>query len=497
MSVFYTNVEKYGNKIYWRGYENGKAFFRKEVFSPTLFVPSENGDWRSFIDNVPVAPKKFDTMKDAKEFLERYSDVGNYNIYGTTSFAWQFIQERFPDDITFDSNKINIFAFDIEVDISTGYPDIDKADKPLTSIAAKSSKRSTHFLFGLKDYDKQITETGVDPDDILYLKCESEEDLILKFLKIWKYEYPEIVTGWNVELFDVRYLINRIKRIFGESKANELSPWGRIRDRIVPDHGKKIDSYEISGMTIVDYMEAFKKFGYKYGTLESYKLDHVSYIVLGEKKLSYDEYGNLTNLYNENPQKYLDYNLKDTALIERLENQTALIQLVMTLAYKSGTNYRDAFGTTGKWESTIYRKLMEKKLAPPIKKEPGEKADLLGGHVKEPVPDMYDWIVTFDLASLYPHLMLQYNMSPETYLPDVVENTSQEMILEGRYVNKDKSKSVAANGVCFTNEKLGLIPEIIEQYYNERKEVKRKMLDKESKIEKIKEEIKRRSKNVG
>jgi len=242
-------------------------------------------------------------------------------------------------------------------------------------------------------------------------------------------------------------------------------------------------------------MDAFKKFGYKYGTQESYKLDHIAHTVLGTKKLDYSQYGSLTELYNKNPQLYLDYNLVDTHLIQRMEEETALLALVLTVAYGGGVNYSDAFGTVGIWEATLYRKLMEKSLIPPVKSSPGDKlGELVGGYVKDPVTGVHRWVVSFDLNSLYPHLMLQYNMSPETFVADKRAYVSQDMVLNDEYQNDDKDYSVCANGVHFTNKKLGIIPEIIQEYYANRSVIKKEMLRVESEIEEIKKEIQRRKK---
>lgn len=479
MSNFYTSVERYGNNILWRGYEDGKQFSRRVKYQPTMYLPTrQETSYHSLVGNKPVAPKKFDNMGSVKDFLEKYKDVSGFDIYGNSNFTAQFIQEKYPNELKFDMSLINIFTFDIEVDISDGYADIDTADKEITSIALKSSKNNTYHLLGRKDYDKSKTITGIDPENISFEKFDTEEALLLRFVKLWTYDYPDIVTGWNVEYFDIMYIVTRIIRLLGEAKANELSPWGSIRKKTKEVFiGKMASTYEIMGISIIDYMDAFKKFGYKYGTQETYKLDHIAHIVLGERKLDYSEYGSLTELYNQNPQLYLDYNLKDTHIVERMEDETALLALVLTVAYGGGVNYSDAFGTVGIWEATLYRKLMAANTVPPVKTSPGEKLnDLVGGFVKDPKVGLHNWVVSFDLNSLYPHLMLQYNMSPETFMPDTRKNVSGDMVLDGKYQNDDKEFSVCANGVCFTNKFLGVIPQIITEYYGNRSVIKKEML---------------------
>lgn len=486
MAEFYTSVERFGNNILWRGYENGKRFSRKVPFKPSLYLQTQksDGEYRSLIGNYPLHKKTFDSMSEVKQFIEDYKDVSNFGIYGTQSYVAQFIQENYPDEIKFNIDQINIASFDIEVDISDGYANIETADKEITSIAYKSSKSNRYWLLGRKDYDKHATITDIDPNDIEFLKFDSEVALLRKFVDIWKLDYPDIVTGWNVEYFDIQYIVTRISRLFGDEKVKELSPWRSFKKESREMYGKQQYTYTISGIHVVDYMDTFKKFAYKYGTQETYKLDHIAHIVLGEKKLDYSEYGNLTALYEQNPQLYLDYNLKDTYLIQRLEDEVGLMSLVMSLAYTGGVNCRDAFGTVGYWETTIYRRLIKDNIIPPIKHGPGQRGDeLVGGYVKDPQVGMYPWIVSFDLNSLYPHLMLQYNMSPETYIPQRLENVSQDMVLNDEYQNNDPTVSVAANGVCFTNERRGIIPDIIDEYYGKRSLIKKEMIAVEQQLE--------------
>lgn len=494
MNSFYTSIERRGNNMLCRGYRNGKRFSEKITFSPTLFVPTrDETEYKTLIGEKPISPVNFDNMYEAKEFVDRYKDVGNFEVFGTTNYVTQYIQENYPGKIEFDPNLINIVSFDIEVDISNGYADIEAADKEITSIAFKSSKSDTYHLLGRKDYDKYKTITGINPENIEFMKFDTEAELLRRFVQLWTKDYPDIVTGWNVQYFDIQYVITRIKNIFGENYISKFSPWGNIRQITNEIFGKTQSTYAISGVSVIDYMDAFKKFGYKYGPQESYKLDHIAHVVLGEKKLDYSEYGGLTELYEKNPHLYLDYNLQDTRLVERMEDETGLLALVMTVAYGGGVNFNDAFGTVGIWESTIYRKLMDKKTVPFLKGSPGERGnELVGGYVKDPKVGMHPWVVSFDLNSLYPHLMLQYNMSPETYESDKRAYVSQDMVLNDQFKNEDSESSVCANGVHFTNKRLGVIPEIIDEYYNNRKKIKQEMLEVEQEIEDIETEINRR-----
>ena len=488
LTKFYTSVERYGNNILHRGYENGKRFSYRIPFQPTLYVHTPKAGEEGFKSltegGLPLSPHKFGDMREAKNFIEEYKGVHGMKTFGSTNYVTQFIQEEYPDKISYDVSQVNIVSFDIEVDIRDGFANIDEADNEITSIAYHSSRNDKYYLLGRKDYDKTQTVTDIPQENIEFIKFDTEVQLLQYFVKLWTNDYPDIVTGWNVEYFDIMYIVTRIIRLLGEETAKRLSPHKSIKKQSREIFGKVNSTYSIMGVAVIDYMDCFKKFGYKYGPQESYRLDHIAYVVLGEKKIDYSEYGSLTSLYDENPQLYLDYNLKDTQLIARLEEETGLLALVMTVAYDGGVNYGDAFGTVGIWESTIYRRLMKDKVVPPLKSGPGMRAgELVGGYVKDPKVGMHPWVVSFDLNSLYPHLMLQYNMSPETYMPHDREYVTQDMVLKGEYQNDRPNVSVAANGVCFSNKKLGIIPEIIDEYYNNRSVIKKQMIAAEQQFE--------------
>lgn len=485
--TFYTKVERYGNNILWSGYDNGDRFYKKVKYQPTLYVETktDNAEYVSLIGNKPLKPMLFNDMKSATDFIKKYQDVSNLTICGNANFPAAFTYEQYPSTVGFDPSLIHVAMFDIEVDISKKKPDMKQADSMITSIAYKSSKSDIYHAFGYKDYDPNATVLDIDPSCIRYHKFKTERELLLKFVEIWTSDYPDVVTGWNCEFFDIAYIVRRIENVLGASVAKKLSPWGIIRERTVEIYKKPQTTYVLSGISIIDYMNAFKKFGYKYGTLQSYKLDNVAVVVLGTKKVSYqEEYGTLTQLYEKNHQLYIDYNIYDTRLVEMFEETVALLQLTFTVAYKSGVNFNEAFGTVGVWDTTIFRALMQKGIVPFVKTSPmRDDESIPGGFVKDPQVGMKHWVVSFDLNSLYPHLMMQYNMSPETYVRNHKENVSQESILTGEYVNSTPY-AVAANGACFRKDFKGIIPQIIESYYDERAQIKRDMLQAESKLEK-------------
>ena len=502
--AFYTSVNRYGNSILYRGYtDNGTAINERIKFKPTLFVKSkEPSRWKSF-DGDDISPVKFSDMKEAKEFLHTYEEMDNFKAYGTTNYIHQFITEKFPNNISFDINKINVVNFDIEVASDDGFPTPEEAAYPIISIALKSSKSTIYQVWGLDHYDPAESELDLDGSLIQYHHCKSEEELLVKFISYWSKNWPDLITGWNTRFFDIPYLVNRIRLLGTEEAVKKLSPWKMVNERNVFKGGRELPGYEIVGIQQADYLELFQKFGYSYGAQESYKLDHIAYVVLGENKLSYEEFGNLYTLYKENHQKFIDYNIKDVQLVDRIDAKMGLISLALTMAYKGGVNVNDTFGVTNIWESIIYRRLLSKNIVSPIKQinkvpysivgnpDSEHKTSIAGGFVKDPQVGGHDWVVSFDLNSLYPNIIVQYNISPETLLRShnirfpsgpaaYLSNYKSDEQISDKY-------SVTASGVPFTKDKQGIIPELITEYYDERSQIKRKMLDAKSAYEKTKE----------
>ena len=489
---FYTSVARYGNNLLYRGYNDyGKRIEKRVWFKPTLWLGTNKETEFKALDKTPVRPITFESMRDAKEFIHRYKDVDGHKIYGMQNYIFQYLNERFPGEIKFNSNMVNVNTIDIEVDSDDGFPEPEQAAKPIVSIAARNNVDKVWRIWGLKDYDPSKSYIHKERPGALiqYIKCDNEIDLLEKFLAQWsKPEYcPDVVTGWYIRFFDIPYLVNRITRIMGEDKAKKLSPWKMISKRHVQfKGGQTSESHDLTGIQILDYQDLFMKFGHSYGPQESYSLNHISYTVLGEKKLSYEEYGNLNNLYRENHQLFIDYNLKDIDLVERIDGAMGLIELVYTMAYRAGVNYTDTLGTTAIWDSIINRRLWENKTVV-LPNSPKFKAAYPGGYVKEPVPGMYDWVVSFDLNSLYPNLIVQYNMSPETLLNEPGHMGGVDYWLN-RKSKVDSRHVVAANGATFNKDFKGILPAIIEEYYDERKIVKRKMLDNKQAYEKNKDD---------
>lgn len=480
---YYTCVNRWGNELLYRGYLDGQRVSRKVRFGPTLFVKTTKKTGYQVIDGTPVEPREFETMKEAKDYVAQYSEVQNFKVYGNTNYIAQYIYSRFPNEIQFDRDRINVTTIDIEVASDDGFPFPEDAAHPVISIAIKNNIDNRYFVWGLGDYDESKALQTDYP--IVYRKMESEKMLLKAFLGHWESEThcPDVITGWNIRLFDIPYLVNRINKVIGEEQTKRLSPWKQVNYRQIGVKGKSLDTYEIFGVQQLDYIDLFQKFAHSYGAQESYKLGHIANVVLGETKLSYDEVSSLNELYMTNHQKFIDYNIKDVELVERLEDKMGLITLAMTMAYRGGVNYSDTFGTTMIWDTIIYRDLANRNIVIPPN-EDKFKAPYPGGYVKEPMVGIHEWVCSFDLNSLYPNIIVQWNMSPETIINGIVPGVDVDSCLIGKNA-KDTTLNacMAANGARFCTDKQGIIPAIIVQYYDERKLVKKKMLDSKQILE--------------
>jgi DNA polymerase elongation subunit (family B) len=362
---------------------------------------------------------------------------------------------------------------DIETDSSDGFPDIEKADKEITAISL--SRKGEKVVFGFYPY------TPKDPK-VTYIHCEDEYSLLEKFLKVWQSGrfLPDVITGWNVEFFDIPYIVNRITNILGKNAANKLSPWGILENRTIEFKGKEIETYTPAGISVLDYYHLYKKFSFT--NQESYKLDHIAEQELGENKLDYSEYGSLHGLYVNNFEKFIDYNIHDTTLVDRLEEKLGFIELVFAFAYDAKVNFSDTFTTVRPWDIIIHNYLLDRAIVIPQFNKSTMDKSLVGGYVKEPKIGLSKWVVSFDLNSLYPHLIMQYNISPETLIGKEEFFPGLQSIIDG-YAVIEGSHAVAANGTKYRKDKQGFLPALMQKMYNDRSEYKKKMIAEKKKLE--------------
>jgi len=476
---FYTNVHRKGNKILVRGIQNGKQVKRALDYKPYLFVQSGVDGKYKTLEGKSVGRVDFTSMYDAADFLKKHENVHGMPIYGLTNFIYLFIYDYFKGQIKYDPSLVSVVSLDIETDSSDGFPDIATANREITAITiSRNGKKTT---FGCVDFK-------TDDPTVTYYKCWDEAALLKSFLEVWSGSLynPDIVTGWNIEFFDIPYLVNRIQRVLGDEYVKLLSPWGIIKPYEIEIRGQKSTSYDLIGVSVMDYMALYKKFTYT--NQESYRLDHIASVELGEKKVDYrDEgYTSLDDLFKRNPQRFIEYNIQDTVLIEKLEDKMKLIELVMALAYDAKINYDDTLASVNPWDVIIHNYLMDRNIVVPQKPRNTTSDPLVGGYVKEVQAGMHPWVVSFDLNSLYPHLIQQYNISPETFVEKLNSFPTIDQILNG-YGIEDTGMSVAANGCMYRKDKQGFLGAIMAKMYDDRVHYKNQMIEVKKEYEKTKD----------
>jgi DNA polymerase elongation subunit (family B) len=479
---FYTNVTKHRNQILVRGYQNGRPYKKSVPYKPYLFIPTNKVTEYKNLKGEYVGRIDFSSMSEGREFLQKYEGVQGMNIYGLGDFTYLYIYDTFQGEVKYDPSIISVVSIDIEVSIDDGFPRVDTALNEVTAITM--SRDGKKVVFGCGDYTEH-------QDNIKYFKCTDEAALLRVFLEIWNSEdyLPDVVTGWNIEFFDIPYLVNRIKNVLGEDYAKRLSPWNILEEYKVEIRGRENIAYTPVGVNVLDYQNLYKKFTYT--QQESYRLDHIANVELGERKLDYSEYTGLQDMYNSNYQKYIEYNIRDVELIEKLEDKMKFIELVYALSYDAKVNYEDTLASVKQWDVIVHNYLRGKNIVIPQFEKNKNCKSLVGGYVKDPKVGLSKWVVSFDLNSLYPHLIMQYNISPETFVTKLKQTHTIEQILEGKISDYDEyldkmNCAIAANLCVYSKERQGFLPALMQKMYNDRVVYKKQMIEVKKEYEKFK-----------
>ena len=476
---FYTNVAVVNDTILYRGFDGGERVERREEFKPTLYVPSKNETEYKTLEGNCVEPVKLGSIKDAKEFVQTYEDVGNFTIYGNTKYLYQYILDKYPKEVDYDFTKLNIMSLDIETTSENGFPSVEEAREEILCITVKDFTSKKIITWGCGEFENSR-------DDVHYIYCQNERELLMKFQEYWVQKTPDIVTGWNVKFFDMPFICRRMDRVLSMKHMRALSPWNSIRERELHVRGQKKIYYDIIGVSTLDYYDLYQKFTYT--NQESYRLDHIAFVELGQQKLDHSEFENFQDFYRNNWQKFIEYNIHDVELVDMLEDKMKLIELAVTMAYDAKVNFEDVFFQVRMWDSIIYDALTQENIVIPPKTESTKDQQYAGAYVKEPTPGVYDWVVNFDLNSLYPHLIMQYNISPETLLDDRVSGINVDKLLNREIDTSTlEGVTICPNGTLFTTEKQGFLPKLMEKIYTERTIYKKKMLKAKQEYENTKD----------
>ena len=402
---------------------------------------------------------------------------------------------RFLIDEYGDSDEVSdghvVMTFDIEVEMNSGLPDTDKAENTITSVAFHDSATNDYYAYVLSE-GEEINKT------IKGAKVRSfrtEEDMLVAFVNAWEEISPTIITGWNIDFFDVTYLYNRLKRVLGTKQANRLSPIGKVH------WNKYRKRYLIAGVSALDYIALFKNFTYT--EYPNYRLDTIAQLELGRGKIEYD--GNLDQLFRDDIEKFIEYNLVDVELVVDLDKKLQFIDLARAICHAGHVFYED-FLFSSKWlEGAILTFLRRSGRVAPNKPQRKQRNDdgsdgegkFVGAYVKQPKPGLYKWVYDLDLTSLYPSIIMSINISPETKIGKVKGYTAEShmksemdsytIVDEGGRESKPMPKenfvnfieqqklSIASNGVLYSQNRVGVIPEILNVWFDKRVEYKDQM----------------------
>ena len=402
---------------------------------------------------------------------------------------------RFLIDEYGDSDEVSdghvVMTFDIEVEMNSGLPDTDKAENDITSIAFHDSATNDYYVYVLSKGD-EINKT------IKGAKVRSfrtEEDMLVAFVNAWEEISPTIITGWNIDFFDVTYLYNRLKRVLGTKQANRLSPIGKVH------WNKYRKRYLIAGVSALDYIALFKNFTYT--EYPNYRLDTIAQLELGRGKIEYD--GNLDQLFRDDIEKFIEYNLVDVELVVDLDKKLQFIDLARAICHAGHVFYED-FLFSSKWlEGAILTFLRRSGRVAPNKPQRKQRnkdgsdgeGKFVGAYVKQPKPGLYKWVYDLDLTSLYPSIIMRINISPETKIGKVKDYTAEShmknqmdsytIVDDGGRESKPMPKesftnfiekqklSIASNGVLYSQNRVGVIPEILNVWFDKRVEYKDQM----------------------
>jgi DNA polymerase elongation subunit (family B) len=468
MSKFYTNVCLLGDDILYRGYEHGDPVQYREKSSPVMFlVPTAQSKPSKYktLDGRYAHEKQFDGAREARDFMKQYENAAGMEVHGYERFVYQHIAQKFSGEIDYDMSKMKIYTIDIEVACENGFPDVEASAEEMLCITIKDVNTKKIITWGTREF--------VPPEDIEYRVFWSEEKMLIDFHTWWVTHTPDIITGWNNNLYDIPYICRRIERVLGEKWKKSLSPWNRVIDREIVIKGRKNIAYELTGISILDYLDLYKKFTYT--NQESYRLDHIAMVELEDAKLDHSQFENFKDFYTSDWQRFVEYNIHDVNLVDKLEDKLKLIELAVAMAFDAKVNFEDVYSQVRMWDTLIYNDLTKRNIVVPPRSTSQKDDKYAGAYVKEPIPGIYDWVVSFDLNSLYPHLIMQYNISPETLVERRHPTATVDGLLDRR-IEIDGDYAVCPNGAQYRKDIHGFLPEMMQRIYDERTIYKKRML---------------------
>lgn len=501
MSTFYLVVEQSGDFIQERYIEDGVEKTREVPYEPTMFIHAQDvATKHKDIYGKPCLPKHFPTIRQCRDWIKKTQGI--VEVLGQDDFKLAYISDTYPNDITYSRNAIRVANCDIEV-TAPEFPEPQYAKYEIDAITHFDSVDDKYYVFDLlnsaqgrvekwcKELAAKSAAEGGDEvpqhilDKVVYMPFETEKEMLMEYVRLWEEKPPVIFTGWNTEGFDIPYLLNRIKNTLGVATMKRMSPFGRITSKIIAGgFGEEKEIFSIAGVQLLDYIDLYKKFSFT--TQPTYKLDYIAEYEAKINKLAYD--GAINKLRETNHQRYISYNIVDVYCVQAIDLKRGFINLSISMGYYAKMNISGVMSPVKTWDAIIFNSLKADKLVLPETK-PNIRQPYEGAYVKEPVPNAYKYVVSFDVTSLYPSIIRQVNISPETIAGQFSPLPLIDFINKVAPQPSDKF-SCSPNGMMYEKTKQGVIPRETAKVFFQRKEWKKKMITAERNLEIIKKLIK-------
>ena len=460
--------------------DEGKRVERKVPYHPYLYLEDSSNGTDKSIYGTKVRKKIFTTQYNRYKFVK---DSGLTRMFENLPGNQQFLLDQYwehNEEEEFNQFPLKTQFIDIEAVAHDEFPDATEALYPINVVTIYDTIEKKKFVWGLGPFDSSAY------DDVVYVHCKTEQELLEDIIHFIEQDPPDILSGWNSEGFDMPYIINRIINVLGEEELSRLSPVGNVYSK----HKRGIFGQDqvrwfIDGISCIDYLDIYKRFQLK--NRESYKLDSIAEIELNMKKLDYGDM-HIADLCEQDWQKFVEYNIHDVYLLQRLDEELRYVELLRMLSYIGLTTFEAAMGAISviNGAAAIRARVRGQKIATFVRHDDGTRNP--GAYVGEPERGFQDYVVSYDANSLYPNIMISLNMSPETKVGKLISYQGDTVKMQ--YVNgqtftlstedfgklvKDEELALSKANILFSQKKKGIMPEMVDYYYQKRVEVNKQL----------------------
>ena len=459
--------------------EDGDRISYRTKFYPYIFLEDPKGEYQS-IFKTKLRKKSFPNNYEKLKYIKETGIRRVFENFGAVHHCLIDTYHKYNETEEFSKFPIKIYYVDIECVEKNAMPDPNNPQTPINVITVYDNFTKMFYVWGLKPYTPKQS-------NVKYIHCVSEIELLHKFIEFMKDDPCDVLSGWNSSFFDIPYIVNRIHALLGELAASELSPIKRVYTRtFMGKFGREQIQWQIDGISCVDYLDIYKRFSFK--NQESYKLDYIGEMELNEKKVDYGD-RDLYDLMVEDWELFVDYNIQDVNLLVKLEEKLQYISLLRMLANVGLTTLEGAMGTLGVITgSTAIRARLKGQHIPTFVRDADTGEKNPGAYVADPTPGFQENVVTYDANSLYPNIMISLNMSPETKIGKIIDTDDESITVKhvngqvfkltkdnfARFIKKDNI-AISKAKILFSQKTKGIVPDLVDHYYQERKIVQREL----------------------